>query len=235
MNQSHQVRKHTTVCPQPEQLRNGTPLLQLEELQDARRYQKVYLLLQRAVYGPKTARGSHRWRWWWLSWRLKHHSRTVQTPSCDSWVLVRSVCRHRVWQTFPCWAGKRSTKFILLVNRLGKDNEGQDCVCVYKTAWERCSRARWGCKSHSVGFWLSAHPHAAHALPLSCFQAFTWVDVQAHGGFSHRELPQGQGAEKKSKRVLMLIFSQHKAFFLPLGMFTFPLYQQRLWHENLPW
>lgn len=59
MNQSHQVRKHTTVCPQPEQLRNGTPLLQLEELQDARRYQKVYLLLQRAVYGPKTARGSH--------------------------------------------------------------------------------------------------------------------------------------------------------------------------------
>lgn len=82
--------------------------------------------------------------------------RAMQTPSCDSWVLVQSVSRHRARQTFPRWAGKQSTKFILLANGLGKDNEGQDCVCVHKTAWERCSRARWGCKSHSMCFWLSA-------------------------------------------------------------------------------
>lgn len=86
------------------------------------------------------------------------------------------------------------------------------------------------------GVLAACDPRAASALSLLLFQAFTWVYVQARSGFFWQSAAMRLVTREQKQEILCVHFySQHNAPFLPVSMFAFPLYQQRLQRENLPW
>lgn len=161
------------------------------------------------------------------------------TSGCCSCLTASSV-HTAAWAANPSlWTRKQSMEFVPIANRPGKDNKGYASACVHNagpcqcspvkagTAWECCFRVQQGWKC-----WAAfAHMHAAGALLLLLFLPLLGWECK-HSVFSHRVLPQGQ-RPKKSKRFDAHLHGQHKALFLPLGTLTFPLYQQRLQHNNL--
>lgn len=103
-----------------------------------------------------------------------------------------------------------------MANRPGKDNKGYTSDCVHSagscqcslvkagTAWECRSRVHQGYKCHSVGFWLSAHMHAASALLLLLFSPLLGWECK-HAMFFLTECCHKVSDQRKA-RYLMPIF-----------------------------